>query len=83
MGKEMTFFSPFSFFGALRSRLRRRRRRTHLPKNKNSTRKKTFAGGKTVALGPDEYIFASLSIYLDVINIFLMILQLVAAFQRE
>lgn len=40
-------------------------------------------GGKTVALGPDEYVFASLSIYLDVINIFLMILQLVAAFQRE
>ena len=45
--------------------------------------KKNFLGGKTVALGPDEYVFASLSIYLDVINIFLMILQLVAAFQRE
>jgi FtsH-binding integral membrane protein len=43
----------------------------------------TFVGGKTVALGPDEYVFASLSIYLDVINIFLMILQLVAAFQRQ
>eukprot|EP00884_Botryococcus_braunii_P021183 jgi/Botrbrau1/7749/Bobra.0159s0178.1 len=39
-------------------------------------------GGKTVSISPDEYVFASISIYLDVINIFLMILQIVGAVQN-
>lgn len=85
---------PFFFSGQLRPRERNlggktSAKKTHFffKKKKHKItkkKKKTFSpGGKTVALGPDEYVFASLSIYLDVINIFLMILQLVAAFQRE
>ena len=36
-------------------------------------------GGKTQELSPDEYIFASMTIYLDVIQIFLNILQALQA----
>ncbi|PSC75383.1 lifeguard 1 [Micractinium conductrix] len=34
-------------------------------------------GGKMYAIGPDEYVFASVQIYLDVVSIFLMILNIV------
>ncbi len=40
-------------------------------------------GGHKVALSPDEYVFASLNIYLDVINLFLYILRLVDAVSRR
>lgn len=33
-------------------------------------------GGHKYALGPDEYVFAALNLYLDIINLFLYILQL-------
>ncbi|PNH10289.1 Protein lifeguard 1 [Tetrabaena socialis] len=33
-------------------------------------------GGHKYALSPDEYVFASLNLYLDIINIFLYLLQL-------
>ncbi|GLI60681.1 hypothetical protein VaNZ11_002883 [Volvox africanus] len=36
-------------------------------------------GGHKYALSPDEYVFASLSIYLDIINIFLYLLQLLGS----
>ena len=36
-------------------------------------------GGKTQELSPDEYIFASMTIYLDVIQIFLNILPALQA----
>ena len=39
--------------------------------------------GKAVQISPDEFVFASVSIYLDVINIFLMILQIVGAVQNS
>jgi FtsH-binding integral membrane protein len=32
--------------------------------------------GKSIQISPDEYIAASLSIFLDIINIFLMILTI-------
>lgn len=34
-------------------------------------------GGKTYSLSPDEYVFAALSVYMDIVNIFLAILQIV------
>lgn len=34
-------------------------------------------GGKTYALGPDEHVLGAVVIFLDIINLFLMILQLV------
>ncbi len=33
-------------------------------------------GNSALALSPDEYVMASLSLYLDVINLFLAILRL-------
>eukprot|EP00884_Botryococcus_braunii_P000012 jgi/Botrbrau1/10010/Bobra.0012s0098.2 len=36
-------------------------------------------GGHTLELSPDEYVFASINIYLDIINIFLNILQVLQA----
>jgi FtsH-binding integral membrane protein len=35
-------------------------------------------GGRTLELGPDEFVFASINIYLDIINIFLNILSVSA-----
>ena len=40
-------------------------------------------GGHKVALGPDEYVFAALNLYLDVINLFLYILQLLNQANRD
>ena len=41
-------------------------------------------GGKhEYALDPEEYIFASLNIYLDVINLFLYILMIVGAAKSD
>jgi FtsH-binding integral membrane protein len=42
-----------------------------------------LVGGKTVSVGPDDWVFASISIYLDVINIFLQLLQIIAMFQNN
>lgn len=36
-------------------------------------------GGKSVELGVDEYVFAALNLYLDIINLFLSILKLVGS----
>eukprot|EP01025_Chloroclados_australasicus_P008019 TRINITY_DN1274_c0_g1_i1.p1 TRINITY_DN1274_c0_g1~~TRINITY_DN1274_c0_g1_i1.p1 ORF type:complete len:284 (-),score=8.02 TRINITY_DN1274_c0_g1_i1:321-1070(-) len=36
-------------------------------------------GGRKYEIGPDEYVFAALNIYLDIINIFIYILQLLQA----
>ena len=34
-------------------------------------------GGRKYELTPEEYIFAALSLYLDIINLFLYILELI------
>lgn len=34
-------------------------------------------GGRTYELDPDEYVFASVTIYLDIINIFLSVLRII------
>lgn len=39
-------------------------------------------GGGHAELSPDEYVFAALNIYLDVINLFLQLLQLIAQSDR-
>jgi len=39
-------------------------------------------GGKTLELSPDDYVAASLSIYLDVINIFLALLTIIGITQN-
>ena len=39
-------------------------------------------GGKTYALSPDDYVAASLSIYLDVVNIFLALLTIIGITQN-
>jgi hypothetical protein len=36
-----------------------------------------MGGGHRYALDPEEYIFASLNLYLDIINLFLFILQII------
>eukprot|EP00931_Biecheleriopsis_adriatica_P080780 TRINITY_DN5412_c0_g1_i1.p1 TRINITY_DN5412_c0_g1~~TRINITY_DN5412_c0_g1_i1.p1 ORF type:complete len:289 (-),score=62.01 TRINITY_DN5412_c0_g1_i1:87-845(-) len=35
-----------------------------------------IAGGKRVELGPDDHVFAALNLYLDIINLFLYLLEL-------
>ena len=40
-------------------------------------------GGHKVALSPDEYVFCSLNIYLDVINLFLQLLRLLDSLNRS
>jgi FtsH-binding integral membrane protein len=40
-------------------------------------------GGKGLSLGPDDWVFASIKIYLDIVQIFLYILQLFGAAQRN
>lgn len=42
----------------------------------------TLIGGKKVALSPDEYVYGSLTIYTDIIAIFLMILSIVGIASR-
>jgi len=39
-------------------------------------------GNGELAIGPEEYVMATLNIYLDIINIFLYILQLVNAITK-
>ena len=39
-------------------------------------------GGKTYSLSPDDYVAASLSIYLDVVNIFLALLTIIGITQN-
>ena len=36
-----------------------------------------LTGGKTYSLGPEEHVLGAVVIFLDIINLFLMILQLV------
>lgn len=36
-----------------------------------------LCGGRAVEISPDEYVFASLKIYLDIVSIFLMLLSIV------
>ncbi|CAB4009850.1 lifeguard 1-like [Paramuricea clavata] len=38
-----------------------------------------MGGGKRYALSPEEYVFAALNLYLDIINLFIFILQIVSA----
>jgi FtsH-binding integral membrane protein len=38
-----------------------------------------MGGGKKYALSPEEYVFAALNLYLDIINLFMFILQIVSA----
>ena len=38
-----------------------------------------MGGGKMYAISPEEYIFAALNLYLDIVNLFLYILQLISA----
>ncbi len=40
-------------------------------------------GGHKLSISPDEYVFASLTLYLDIINIFLYILQLLGSLQNR
>uniref|UniRef100_A0A7S0RAL0 Uncharacterized protein n=1 Tax=Chlamydomonas leiostraca TaxID=1034604 RepID=A0A7S0RAL0_9CHLO len=40
-------------------------------------------GSGAVAISPDEYVFAALSLYLDILNLFLYILQLVNEMQKN
>mmetsp|Transcript_9511 Transcript_9511/g.27204 ORF Transcript_9511/g.27204 Transcript_9511/m.27204 type:complete len:148 (-) Transcript_9511:266-709(-) len=40
-------------------------------------------GGRTHEYGPDDYVAASLSIYLDIINLFLYLLQLLSAISGD
>lgn len=42
-----------------------------------------LGGNHKYALSPEEYIFAALSLYVDVINLFLMILQIVGYANRD
>lgn len=39
-------------------------------------------GGKTYSLSPDDYVAASLSIYLDVVTIFLALLTIIGITQN-
>jgi len=38
-----------------------------------------MGGGKMYSISPEEYIFAALNLYLDIVNLFLYILQLISA----
>lgn len=38
--------------------------------------------GKRVQIGPDDYVLASLNLYLDILNLFLYILRFINASQR-
>lgn len=40
-------------------------------------------GGHKYSLSPDEYVFAALNLYLDIINIFLYILDLLSRLNRD
>lgn len=42
-----------------------------------------LGGNHKYALSPEEYIFAALSLYVDIINLFLMILQIVGYANRD
>lgn len=42
-----------------------------------------MVGGHRYSISPDEYIFAALSIYLDVINLFLYLLRLLQELQGD
>ena len=39
--------------------------------------------GKKVQLSPDDYVFAALNLYLDIINLFLYILMIVGAAKSD
>lgn len=38
-----------------------------------------MGGGKMYSISPEEYIFAALNLYLDIVNLFLYILQIISA----
>jgi len=40
-------------------------------------------GGKREVLGPDDYVYAALQLYLDVINLFLRLLQLLGKMRER
>lgn len=42
-----------------------------------------MGGGKQYALSPEEYIFAALNLYLDIVNLFLFTLGIVSAAERN
>ena len=40
-------------------------------------------GGRTLEISPDDYVYAATQIYLDIINIFLNILQIIQLSQNN
>lgn len=42
-----------------------------------------MGGNHKYSISPEEYIFASLSLYLDIINLFMYILMIVGAAKRD
>ena len=42
-----------------------------------------MAGGGRASVSPDEYVFAALNLYLDVLNVFLYLLRLLQALQSD
>ena len=40
-------------------------------------------GGHKFAISPEEYVFAAIAIYLDILNLFLKILRLMAIAKRK
>lgn len=42
-----------------------------------------LAGGRENTLGPDDYIEGAISLYIDIITLFIMILQLVGGGNRS
>ena len=42
-----------------------------------------MGGNHKFSISPEEYIFAAIAIYLDILNLFLHILKLVAAARRR
>ena len=40
-------------------------------------------GGHKFAISPEEYVFAAIAIYLDILNLFLNILMLMAIAKRK
>ena len=40
-------------------------------------------GGKKMEIGPEEYVFAALTLYLDIIQIFMYILQILNSLSND
>ncbi len=50
---------------------------TYLPATPTAPPKQLVMGGRYYEIGPDEYVMAALSIYLDIINLFIWVLALI------